>query len=151
MTDAADGRFRLAARVYLAYGIVYYAGGLYLLNQGVGVMGSTGTRGGSSLAFWALAGLVPMLGVPYLLHARRRWFERWVFSRRDFARVVAVLLALRAYKVGQVVASDHAASVAAPWSGTVSFRVGAAVFLVVTLAALAAVVRAGWTAERPHA
>ena len=73
--------------------VVYYLGGLYLLSQGVGVMGSTGGRRGSTLLFWALVGLVPLLGVPYLLRAPRRWFERWILSRRDFARVVAAFLA----------------------------------------------------------
>ena len=151
MSDGADRRFQLAARAYLVYGIVYWIGGLFLLWHGVGVMGSTSGGGSRSLAFWALAGLVPMLAIPYLLHTRRAWFERWVLSRPDFARVVALFLAFRAYKVGQVVASDHGASVPAPWGGSVSFRVGAAVFLVVTVSALIFVARAGWagSASRP--
>ena len=144
-----DRRFRHAALAYLAYGLVYYVGGLYLVSQGVGVMGSMDGRRGSSLAFWAAAGLVPLLVVPFLLHARRTWFERWVLSRRDFARVVALFLAFRAFKVAQVAFADHGASVTAPWGGVVSFRTGAALFLVVTLAALAAIVRAAWATERP--
>ena len=142
--DALDARYRTAARGYFAYGIVYYVGGLYLVSQGVGVMGAMEGRRGGSLAFWALVGLVPLLVVPYLLHARRGWFERWVFSRRDFARVVALLLAFRAWKVAQVALHDHGASVPAPWGGTVGFRVGAALFLIVTIGALAAVIRAAW-------
>ena len=148
MSDGAERRFRLAARAYLVYGIVYWIGGLYLLWHGVGVMGSPSGRASGSLAFWALAGLVPMLAIPYLLHARRAWFERWLFSRRDFARVVALLLAFRAYKVGQVLTSDHAAFVPAPWGGSIGFRLGAAIFLIVTLAALVAIARAAWAAER---
>ena len=117
------------------------------LSQGVGVMGGReGARGGT-LAFWAIAGLVPMLVIPYLLAARRRWFERWVLSRRDFARVVAVFLAFRAWKVAWVAIHGDGATVAAPWGGVVSFQVGAAVFLIVTVAALAAVTRAGWARE----
>ena len=142
-----EARFRLAARAYLLYGIVYWVGGLYLLAQGVGVMGGTEAPRGRTLAFWAVAGLVPMLLVPYLLAARRRWFERWVLSRRDFARVIAVLLAFRAWKVSQVALHPAGATVAAPWGGTVSFQIGAALFLVVTVAALAAVARAAWARE----
>jgi hypothetical protein len=134
----------MAARGYFAYGVVYYVGGLSLLSQGVGVMGSTGGRRGSTLLFWALVGLVPLLGVPYLLRAPRRWFERWVLSRRDFARVVAVFLAFRAWKVGQIAVHDSGASVTAPWGGTVSFQTGAAIFLILTVAALAATARAAW-------
>ena len=141
-------RFSLAARAYLAYGIVYWVGGLYLLWHGVGVMGSSGGRGGSSLVFWAMVGLIPLLVIPYLLHAPRAWFERWVLCRRDFARVVALFLAFRAYKVGQVAAAPHGASVPAPWGGSLSFQIGAAIFLLVTLGALIFVGRAAWTPER---
>ena len=143
-----ERRFRVAARAYLVYGIVYYVGGLYLLWPGVGVMGSLAERRLGTLGFWALAGLVPLLVIPYLIHARRGWFERWVLSRRDFARLVALFLAFRAYKIGQVVTYPHGASVPAPWGGSLSFRVGAAVFLVVTVGALAAVARAAWARER---
>ena len=143
----AEARFRAAARAYLVYGAVYYVGGLYLVSQGVGVMGgATGGRGGG-LLFWAITGLVPLLGIPYVLHARRPGFDRWVLSRRDFARLVALLLAFRAYKVGQVAVRGDLASVPAPWGGTVSFQAGAAVFLVVTLVALVFVTRAAWARE----
>jgi hypothetical protein len=140
-------RYRIAARGYFVYGLVYYVGGLYLLSQGVGVMGAMDGRRTSTLVFWALAGFVPLLGVPYLLSARRAWFERWIFSRRDFARVVAFFLTFRAWKVAQVALQHQGGSAPAPWGGTVSFQVGAAVFLIVTVAALAAVTRAAWTRD----
>jgi hypothetical protein len=140
-------RFHLAARAYLVYGIVYWIGGIYLLWHGVGVMGSTSGRGGGALVFWALLGLVPLLLIPYLLHARRAWFERWILSRRDFARIVAVFLAFRAYSVGRVAASPHGASVPAPWGDSVSFQVGAAFFLIVTIGALILVARAAWSGD----
>ena len=143
----SEARFRIAARGYLLYGIVYWIGGLYLLSQGVGVMGSTEGRRLGTMVFWAVAGLVPMLGIPYLLRARRGWFERWVFSRRDFARVVSLFLTFRAWKIGQVVVHGHGGSVPAPWGGTIGFPVGAAMFLVITVSALAAVARAAWARE----
>jgi hypothetical protein len=141
-------RFRDAARGYLVYGVVYYVGGLYLLWHGVGVMGSMEGRRLGTLAFWALAGLVPMLGIPYLTYTRHAWFERWVFSRRDFTRVVALFLTFRAYKIGQVITHHHGASVPAPGGGSIPFQVGAAVFFVITVGALIVVVRAAWAAER---
>jgi hypothetical protein len=144
----SDGRFRIAARSYLIYGVVYYVGGLYLLWHGVGVMGSMEERRLGTLGFWALAGLVPMLGIPYLMHARHAWFERWALSRRDFARVVALFLAFRAYMIGQVIMHPHGASVPAPWGGSITFQAGAAVFFVITAGALIAVVRAAWAPER---
>ena len=146
MSDG-EARFRIAARGYLLYGIVYWIGGLYLLSQGVGVMGSTEGRRLGAMGFWAVAGLVPMLGIPYLLQSRRRWFERWIFSRRDFARVVSLFLAFRAWKIGQVIVHGHGGSVPAPWGGTISFRVGASMFLVITVVGLAAVARAAWARE----
>jgi hypothetical protein len=146
-----ESRFRTAARGYLLYGAVYWIGGLYLLSQGVGVMGSMEGRRLGTMAFWALAGLVPLLVIPYLLKARRGWFERWVLSRRDFARVLSLFLVFRAWKVGQVVVHDHGGGVAVPWGGAVSFRTGAVVFLVITVAALAVVARAAWAREADHA
>ena len=146
MTES-ERRFRDAARGYLVYGVVYYAGGLYLLWHGVGVMGSMEGRRLGTLAFWALAGLVPMLGIPFLIHTRHAWFERWVFSRRDFTRVVALFLAFRAYKIGQVITHGHGAAVPAPWGGSVTFQVGAAVFFVITVGALIMVVRAAWSTD----
>ena len=148
--NPVDPRFRTAALAYLAYGAVYYVGGLYLIYQGVGVMGGglTGGRRGSFM-FWSIAGLVPLLLIPYLIAARRRWFERWVFSRRDFTRLVAFMLAFRALKVGEIAfMKGDGAAVAAPCGGVlVTFQTGAAVFLLVTFGALVMVARAAWTHE----
>ena len=139
MTDA---RFQAAARAYVVYGLVYLVGGLYLISQGVGVMGaSTGAATTRTMLRWGLIGLIPLVIVPWLLARRWSWLGGWL-SRRTFAWVLAVLLAVRAVKVGEA-AWRSTAAVAAPWGGEITFRVGAVVFLVVTLTALAFVVRAG--------
>jgi hypothetical protein len=135
-----DRRFGAAARAYFAYGVVYLIGGLYLLAHGVGVRGSRAASG----IEWLTIGLAILLAIPYLLNRPRGWFERWVLSRRDFARIVAVLMALRAWKVLSVVLRPDTAEVAAPWGGTLSFRAGGLVFFVVTVVALAFVARAAW-------
>jgi hypothetical protein len=138
MTDA---RFRAAARAYVVYGLVYLVGGLYLISQGVGVMGaSTGAATTRTMLRWGLIGLIPLVAVPWLLAHRWSWLGGWL-SRRAFAWVLAVLLAVRAVKVAEAVWRSTAA-VAAPWGGEITFRVGAIVFLVVTLTAFGFVVRA---------
>jgi len=138
--------FRLAARAYLVYGVIYWLGGVYLAWHGVGVRGGRMMQSG---IVWIVAGLVFVVGIPYLLGARRAWFERWVLSRRDFARVLSLLMAVRAWEVLKVALRAETATVPAPWGGAVSFKLGAAVFCVVTVAALACVARAAW--GRPQA
>jgi hypothetical protein len=133
--------YRAAARAYVFYGLVYLVGGLYLISQGVGVMGaSTGGATARTMVRWGLIGAIPLVAIPWLLSRPWSWF-RGVISRGTFAWVVALLLAIRAFKVGQV-ALHGGASVAAPWGGQIGFRAGAAVFLVVTLVALGFVLRA---------
>jgi hypothetical protein len=94
---------------------------------------------------WGSVGLIPLLLIPLLLWRPWSWLGGWV-SRRTFAWLVAILLAVRAIKVGQV-AVHGGASVPARWGGVISFQVGAGVFLLVTLVALAFVVRAAWARE----
>ena len=142
MTAETD-RFRAAARAYVFYGIVYLVGGLYLLYHGVGVAGArAGPSTASGMVFWGLVGLIPLALIPALLWRGWSWLGGWV-SRRTFAWLVALLLAIRAYKVGEV-AARGGGSVPAPWGGEIPFRVGAAVFFLVTVVALAFVARAAW-------
>jgi hypothetical protein len=142
-----DDRFRDAARAYLVYGIVLFIGGAWLELHGVG------TRGGALVSGieYLILGLVFLAGVPYLLRRRRAWFERWVLSRRDFARVLTVFMAYRAYRTLVVVLRPETASVAAPWDGEITFRAGAAVFFLVTLVALLFVAVAAWGSDQKAA
>jgi hypothetical protein len=145
---AADARFRAAARAYLGYGILYWVGGVYLVTQGVGVPGGAGAAGrAASVVFWAVVGLVPLLGIPYLLRRPRPWFDRWILSRRDFARLLTLFMAFRAWKVLEIAARGETARVPAPWSGELTFRAGAIVFFAVTVTALIFVARAAWHRE----
>jgi hypothetical protein len=137
-------RFRLAARAYLIYGVIYWLGGFYLATQGVGIRGSRVMQSG---VVWIVLGLVFVGAIPYLLAGRRAWFERWILSRRDFARVLTAFMALRAWHVLRVALRPDTASVAAPWGGEITFRAGAIVFLIVTVAALLLIGRAAWAKE----
>jgi hypothetical protein len=137
-------RFRLAARAYLIYGVIYWLGGFYLATQGVGIRGSRVMQSG---VVWIVLGLVFVGAIPYLLAGRRAWFERWILSRRDFARVLTAFMALRAWHVLRVALRPETASIAAPWGGEITFRAGAIVFLIVTVAALLLIGRAAWAKE----
>lgn len=137
-------RFQVAARAYLAYGVVYWIGGVYLAAHGVGVRGERMMQPGVA---WIVLGLVFVVAIPYLLARRRAWFERWVLSRRDFARILTIFMALRAWHVLKVVMRPETATVSAPWGGEITFRVGAVVFLLVTVIALLLIGRAAWSEE----
>lgn len=145
MSASMDDRFRQAARAYFLYGVVYWVGGVYLALHGIGV------RAGGSVAWrgviWILVGLVLVVLIPFLLRRPRVWFERWILSRRDFARIVSVLMAYRAFEVARIALRSDGGSVPAPWGGVVTFQAGAVVFFFVTVAALAFVVRAAWRRE----
>ena len=86
-----DAKFRQAAWTYLVYGAIYWVTALYLQLSAFTVRGP--------LLVWFGIGALIALGVPWLLVRRRRWFERWILSRRDFARILTVLVAVRAIAV----------------------------------------------------
>ena len=62
-------RFRLAARAYLVYGVIYWLGGFYLALQGVGVRGDRTMQPGVA---WIVLGLVLVVAIPYLLAGAAR-------------------------------------------------------------------------------
>jgi hypothetical protein len=137
-------RYQVAARAYLTYGVIYWIGGVYLAAQGVGVRGERMMQPG---VVWIVLGLVFVVAIPYLLARRRAWFERWVLSRRDFARILTLFMALRAWHVLKVAVRPETATVSAPWGGEITFRAGAIVFLLVTVIALLLIGRAAWAQE----
>src|SRR3989442_13515358 len=114
-------RFRDASRAYFVYGVVYWIGGVYLALHGIGARGSMATAG----VTWIVLRLLFVLTIPYLLRRPRPWFERWGLSRRDFARLLTLLLGVRAGDVLRVGLRPETASVAAPGGGAVTVRLGA--------------------------
>src|SRR5262249_3441009 len=99
--DRVEARFHIAARAYRFYGIVYLVGGLWLGSRGVGVRGGPAASPWRAMALWGVAGLFFLVAIPYLLTARQRWFG--TINRQHIAIVVALFLAVRAWKVGAVV------------------------------------------------
>jgi hypothetical protein len=145
-------RFQTAARGYFAYAVVYWIGGMYLVWHGIGIPGPiTPSKRAAYLAFWGVVSLVPTFLIPYLLRWPRAWFEAWILTRRDFARILTLLMAWRAWEVLRVALRPVAATVPAPWGGEISFRAGAIVFFLVTVVALTLVARAGWASAGERA
>jgi hypothetical protein len=139
-SDGLDARFRTAARAYFVYGVVYWLGGAWLYLHEVG-------RGSAASIGWIVLGALLVVVIPFLLRRRRRWFERWILTRRDFARILTVLLGLRLLVVARVVFRSGSAIVAAPWGGVITYQAGGAAFLVVTLVTLVLLARAAWGPE----
>jgi hypothetical protein len=135
-----DARFRQAAGTYLVYGVVYWVTALYLQLTVFPVRGP--------LVLWFGLGVLLALGVPWLLWARRAWFERWVLSRRDLTRILSVLVALRALLVARV-ALGGAESMRMPsmGGGVPPGRAGAWVMALVALATAVMLARAAWGRE----
>ena len=137
---ALERRFRQAAWTYLGYGLVYWFTALYLQLTVFPVRGRS--------LFWFGAGALIAVGVPPLLYRPRRWFERWVLSRRDLARILAVLVAIRALFVARL-ALVGAESMRMPsvGGGVPPSPLGAWLMALIAAVTAAMLARAAWQAE----
>jgi hypothetical protein len=137
---SGEASFRQAAWTYLAYGLIYWLSALYLQLRVFEVRPAV-------LLFWFVLGAVIALGVPWLLIRRRPWFERWVLSRRDFARLLAVLVFARAAAIGWL-ALGGSQSLRMPrlGGGVPPSPASAWAMAAVALAAGVMLARAGWAA-----
>jgi len=132
-----EERFKQAAWTYFVYGVIYWFGGLYLQLQGLGP--------GRRVLFWFIAGGALVLLVPYLLMRERAWFDRWVLSRRDFARILTVLVAFRAFEVGRIALRGTAFStMPVIGGGVIPIRAGSWAFFAITMVTAAMLARAAW-------
>jgi hypothetical protein len=134
----AEARFRDAAWAYLVYGVVYWLGGLALAGAGLGPRGMERGR-----IAWFVVGALFVVVFPWLLRRERRWFDRWILSRRDFARFLTVLVALRAVEVARIARAPRVETV--EFLGlAVPMQAGAWAFVLVTAATAVLLARAGW-------
>jgi len=131
-----DVRFKQAALAYLIYGVVYFVGAIYLARMGVGARGMTGTRAG---IVWFLLGALFIVVFPWLISkgAQGRGYL-W------FTRILTLLVAFRAFGVGQVMIAPTVPAVPLPGGGEFPMRVGAAIFFLITLVTGAMLARAAW-------
>ena len=134
-----ETRYRQAAWTYVIYGVVYLLGGLALAQSGLGPRGME--RGG---AVWFVVGALFVIVFPWLLVRERGWFSRWILSRRDFTRILALLVTLRAIEVARIARTPRTETV--PVLGVaVPMALGAWVFCALTVATAAMLARAAWS------
>jgi hypothetical protein len=136
-----EDRYRQAAWTYVAYGAVYWLGGLALATAGLGPRGME--RGGAA---WFVVGALFVIVFPWLLLRERGWFARWILSRRDFARILTVLVAIRAVEVARIARAPRAETVSV-LGLDVSVRLGAWVFCLLTVLTAAMLARAAWSRD----
>jgi len=136
-----DERFRQAAWAYAGYGLVYWLGGLVLIRAGVGPRGME--RGGAT---WLVVGALFVLVFPWLLARQRAWFDRFVLSRRDFARILTALVVLRAVEVARIAWAPKV-EVISVLGTTVPLSHGAWGFFVLTSVTAVMLGRAAWSRE----
>ncbi len=136
-----EAKFRQAAWTYLGYGLVYWLGGLVLLGAGVGPAGMS--RGGLA---WFIVGALFVVVFPWLLARDRRGFDRWLLSRRDFARILALLVALRAVEVARIAWAPRV-EIVSVGGYAIPMRVGAGAFCLLTVATVVVLARAAWSRE----
>lgn len=142
--SAGEARFRQAAWAYLAYGIVYWLTALYLQLHVFTIRGP--------LLIWFVIGALIAVGVPWLLLRPRPGFERWLLCRRDVARILAVLVAIRAlYVAWLALRSAEAMRMPRFGGGIPAGATGAWLMALVAAVTAVMLVRAGWSGEQSHA
>jgi hypothetical protein len=138
---AGDSRFRAAAWTYFVYGVIYWVVALYLQLTVLSVR--------QGLLVWFAVGALIAIGVPWLLVRRRPGFERWVLSRRDFARIITVLVAVRAVTIAWLAWQGPEALRMPRFGGGIpSSQMGAWLMALVAAATAVVVGRAAWASER---
>ena len=94
------------------------------------------------------AGAVLTVGVPWLLARPRPWFERWVLSRRDLVRLLALLVFVRTIAIVRI-AVQGADPTRMPGfgAGVPTSTAGAWLMALIALATAVMLARAAWSPE----
>jgi hypothetical protein len=100
-------------------------------------------RGGLA---WFIVGALFVVVFPWLLARERAWVSRWVLSRRDFARILTALVALRAVEVARIAAAPRTATVSV-LGLAVPMSAGAWAFALLTALTAVMLARAAWARE----
>lgn len=134
-----ESKFRQAAWTYFGYGILYMAGAMYLESQGIGARGMIG---GTRTVIWFLLGALIILLFPWLISkgAQGRGYL-W------FTRILALLVAFRAFEVGRIALRGSAFTMPAIGGGISPTRMGTWAFFLITLVTLIMLARAAWSRE----
>jgi hypothetical protein len=140
MTTDRAARFKQAAIAYAVYGIIYLAGALYLVSQGIG---TRGMKGAGAALVWFVLGVLFIVVFPWLI-------SRGARSRGSlwFTRILTLLVAYRAFEVGRVALAPKFRAVPLPGGGEIPMALGAGIFFLITLATAAMLARAAWASRR---
>lgn len=123
-------KFRQAALSYLIYGCLYLGGAIYVAVTGIVGRAMT-TR---SSVIWFGVGAILVVLFPWLISKGYVWFTR----------LLVFLVLLRAVGVSRVVIKPTIPAVPLPGGIEISMRVGAFIFLLVTLGTSYMLARAAW-------
>lgn len=127
---SANPKYRLAAVVYLVYGVIYMTGAAHL-----GLTGATSRASESGSWLWYTAGAVILLSFPWLINRGFKWF----------CRALVIFLAYRIYGLFTVMVGPTAAElVSLPLVGEMSKFVGAILFAILAAIAAGTLARAAW-------
>lgn len=135
-----ETRFRQAAVAYFVYGVLYMAGAIYLASQGIGTQRMTGLAGG---IVWFVLGTLFIVVFPWFI-AKGPQASGYLW----FTRILTLLVAFRAFGVGQVALRPTIPTVPLPGGGEVSMALGAWVFFLITLGTMVMLARASWSRQR---
>ena len=131
---SVNARYRQAAWTYVAYGVVYWLGGLALAAAGLGPRGMERGR----LA-WFVVGALFVVIFPWLLIRKWRW--RWAF-----AAVLTFLVAYRAFEVARIALRSRGQTVSA-LGFDVPMHTGAWAFCALAVLTALMLARAAWSRE----
>jgi hypothetical protein len=123
--------FKQAAWAYFVYGVLYWLGGLYLATRGLTV-----GRGIS----WFVLGALFIVVFPWLI-ARGARGSGYLW----FARILTLLVAFRAFGIGQVMLAPKIPTVPLPGDAEIPMPLAAGLFFFITLATTAMLARAAWS------
>jgi hypothetical protein len=128
--SSANAKYRLAAQVYVAYGVVYMTGAVRL-----GLTGGSSRAAESGSWVWYLMGAVFLISFPLLINRGFKWF----------CRALVVFLGYRIYGLMDVITGPTASElVAFPVVGELSKLTGAVLFAILAALAAGALARAAW-------
>ena len=127
---SANPKYRLAAGIYLVYGVVYMTGAAHL-----GLTGASSRASQADSWIWYSVGAVILLTFPLLINRGFKWF----------CRALVLFLGYRLYGLATIMAGPTAGElVSLPVIGEVSKLAGAILFAIIATVAAGALARAAW-------
>jgi hypothetical protein len=128
--DPRASKYTQAAIGYLAYGVIYLGGAIYLGRMG---------KGPDGMVWWYVIGAAMAVGFPWLIWKQFRWVTR----------ILAVLILVRVIGLARIAVRSDTELVPLPWGGEIATSHGAIGFMLVAVATCILLARAGWQPALP--